>query len=440
MRHLRWTNLAAVALAALALVWLVSELSNHTEVDRASNQLHVDGSESPASRTFDKSRRSTSSGSRPLRATSKPSRDRLLAALRRQMDDPNAIANEATLRFKSANAMREFLRRTGTGKVSIIGRLDSLNALRVRFGSLDQLRDALGDGVELSEEMLGPNYLVEVPRMPDPENRPEGAGTASFHGTDFLDAVGASGDRSTWGQGVTVAVIDTGVESHPTFGEGQLTHLDLVNDGQPFDGHGTAMASLIGGQDPQAPGIAPGAHILDVRVANGQGYSDSFTLATGIFRAVDGGAQVLNISLGSYGDAPLVRDAIAYAVQHGAVVIAAAGNDQTRNLVAYPAAIDSVVAVGAVDAQFQQAYFSNSGKALDLVAPGVGIQSAYGKNLIVRGDGTSQGTAITSGVAAFAISSRYTTAVRVPSWMRMNVTTLSLPPERGGAGMVRARK
>jgi hypothetical protein len=42
------------------------------------------------------------------------------------------------------------------------------------------------------------------------------------------------------------------VEDHPTFGEGQITHLDLVNDGQPFDGHGTAVASLIGGQDKQA--------------------------------------------------------------------------------------------------------------------------------------------------------------------------------------------
>jgi hypothetical protein len=227
------------------------------------------------------------------------------------------------------------------------------------------------------------------------------------------------------------------VEDHPTFRKGQITHLDLVNDGQPFDGHGTAVASLIGGQHEQASGVAPATRILDVRVANSQGQSNSFTLAEGIVQAADAGAQVINISLASYGDAAVVREAVAYAQGKGAVVVAAAGNDQTANQLAYPAAIESVVSVGGVDANFQQAYFANSGHGLDVTAPAVGIQSAYGPHSIVIGDGTSQATAITSGVVAFGLSSGFTTAGGAADWLKQNALPLPLSPERGGAGMTR---
>lgn len=363
--------------------------------------------------------------------------DPLLKRLRHRIEAGGGVEREAVLKFKSPGAMNEFLKRAQRHGIRILGRLDRLRALRVGYDQLEHLREAIGDGADLLDDMGG-NFIVRVPDFLQAEDRPDGVGTASFKGRGFLNAVHAIGDRSSWGQGVTVAVVDTGVENHPTFEDGQITHYDLVQDGKPFDGHGTAMASLIAGQDWQAPGIAPAAHILDVRVIDGDGYGSSFKLAEGILLAADNGARVINVSLGFYGDSQVVRDAVAYAQSKGAVVVGSAGNDATSNLLAYPAAIASVVSVGGVDAKLQQAYFSNSGQGLDVTAPGVGIQSAYGKDSIVEGDGTSQAAAIASGVLAAAISTGATTSWSAADWLKANALDLALPPERGGDGMVQA--
>ena len=374
----------------------------------------------------------------PSHDVRRPVEDRFSTLLRTLLNAPGAIRNEVLLKFRSPEDLRTFLSRAGGSNIEVLGRLDSLSAARVGFGQLDQLRAFMENDVSIYEG-IDANFMVSVPRGPDPESRPAGSGAAPFRGEAFLEAIGADGNRSTWGREVTVAVLDTGVEDHRTFGKGQITHLDLVNDGQPFDGHGTAVASLIGGQDEQASGVAPASHILDVRVANSHGESNSFTLADGIMQAVDAGAQVINISLGSYGDAPVVREAVAYAQSKGAVVLAAAGNDQTANQLAYPAAISSVVSVGGVDANFQQAYFANSGQGLDVTAPAVGIQSAYGMDSIVVGDGTSQATAIASGIVAYGLSSGSTTTSGAADWLKHNALPLTLPPERGGAGMTQVR-
>src|SRR5436190_4127960 len=107
-----------------------------------------------------------------------------------------------------------------------------------------------------------------------------------------MAAIGSGCDRSAWGNSVTVAVLDTGILDHPTFGQNQVTHWDLVNDGLPFDSHGTSVASLIGGQNPQAPGVAPGAQIFDIRVANAEGTSIGSLLSEGIVLASNSGPNV----------------------------------------------------------------------------------------------------------------------------------------------------
>ncbi len=364
--------------------------------------------------------------------------DRLSKLLDRRLNSFGAIRNELLLKFKSPEALRGFLSRAAHSGLKILGRLDGLMAVRVGFDDLEELR-AMIEGDADVYEAIDANFIAKVPDWPNSGSRPNVSGAAPFGGDAFLQAIGADSNRSTWGTEITVAVLDTGVENHPTFGKGQITHLDLVNDGQPFAGHGTAVASLIGGQDEQASGVAPASHILDVRIADSRGESNSFILAEGIVSAVDAGAQVINISLGSYGDAIVVRDAVAYAESNGAVVVAAAGNDHTSNQLAYPAAISAVISVGGVDADYQQAYFSNSGKGLDVTAPAVGIQSAYGADLIVLGDGSSQAAAITSGVVAYGLSSGLTTTSAASDWLKQNALPLSLPPERGGAGMTHVK-
>ncbi|MCX7826956.1 MAG: S8 family serine peptidase [Verrucomicrobiae bacterium] len=439
----RWWFAAGIALAVALAGWFEWRQDWATpRKPSADSALKTDAaSQKPAPR-----RAPRAPAARRLVAEPQPSRevappakeDRLSKLLRRRLDRAGAVPNEALLKFKSPEAMREFLNRADRSKLTVLGRLDGLRAVRVRYDQLDQLRAAIEGDADIYED-IDANFVVKTPDWPDPESRPAGSGTASFNGDGFLHAIGATGDCSAWGAGVTVAVLDTGVENHPTFSDGQITHMDLVNDGQPFDGHGTAMASLIAGGDEQAPGVAPATHILDVRVADSQGVSSSFKLAEGIIRAADAGAQVINISLASYGDATVVRDAVAYALSKGAVIVAAAGNDQTANQLAFPAAISSVISVGGVDAHYQQAYFSNSGAGLDVTAPAVGILSAYGANSIVLGDGTSQAAAIASGVLAAGLSTGSTTTAAAADWLKQNALPLNLPPERGGAGMTQVK-
>ncbi len=321
----------------------------------------------------------------------------LLAALRARLSQPNVVPGEALLTFRNRAALDRFTRAAGSHGLEMAGSVPQLNTARVRYGSLENLRDLLAATPSGDATVEGNLWLAIPPPAPQPDVNNAG-GTEPF-GADMLGAINAAGDRTQWGANVTVAVLDTGVLAHPTFGTGQITHLDLVNDGQPFHSHGTSIASLIGGQNPQAPGVAPGARILDIRVANAEGYTVSSVLTQGIIAAVERGAQVINISLGGYGESTLLQQAVDYAAQRGVVVVAAAGNEGYGQL-AVPAAYQNVLSVGSVDAQNRQAYFSNSGEGLDLAAPGVGVITAWDTDKVALTSGTSQSSAIVAAAVA----------------------------------------
>ncbi|GAB3796548.1 hypothetical protein GCM10027605_04690 [Micromonospora zhanjiangensis] len=159
--------------------------------------------------------------------------------------------------------------------------------------------------------------------------------------------------RTAWklstGQGVTVAVIDSGVDgSHPDLAGQVLPGTDLVResgDGQ-FDpvGHGTTVAGLIAGRRDDSRGVvglAPEAKILPVRVLDEENrYDDALIVARGVRWAVDNGAQVINMSLGGTGDSPALAAALDYAFARDVVVVACTGNLTSStpvNKVWYPA-------------------------------------------------------------------------------------------------------
>ena len=324
-------------------------------------------------------------------------RDAALESLRAKLTRANVVPGEALVSFRSLEERERFGRQASGHGLEIIADIPQLNAARVRYGRVEDLRDAVvGSGGDYAN-VEGNLWLTIPPAAPQPDPNNQG-GRAPF-GYNIMGAINAAGDRSGWGANVTVAVLDTGILAHPTFAAGQITHLDLLGDGQSFHSHGTSVASLIGGQNPQAPGVAPAARILDVRVANAEGVSVGSTLAQGIVTAVDRGAQVINISLGGYGDSAVLGHAITYASQRGAVVVAAAGNDAYGQL-AVPAAYESVISVGSVDADSRQAYFSNAGAGLDLAAPGVGVVSAWETDKIAFVSGTSQSSALVSAAVA----------------------------------------
>jgi thermitase len=120
------------------------------------------------------------------------------------------------------------------------------------------------------------------------------------------------------------------------------------------------MATLIAGRDAGNGGVAPASELMDYRVADATGVANVGLVAQGILQAVDAGARIINISLGTSADSRMLRDAVAYAISRGVVVVAAAGNEQATRL-AYPAGYEGVISVAAVDAQGRQAYFSNAG-------------------------------------------------------------------------------
>jgi len=162
------------------------------------------------------------------------------------------------------------------------------------------------------------------------------------------------------GAGVTVAVIDSGVDAdHPDLKGQVLPGLDLVDPKGDGDtdlvGHGTTVSAIIAGRgDDNAGviGIAPKAKILPVRVLNEENrYNDAIIVAKGVRWAVDHGAKVINLSLGGNGSSPALAAALDYAFAKDVVVVACTGNTSasTTDQVWYPAREPGVIAVAGTD-------------------------------------------------------------------------------------------
>src|SRR6185312_12211038 len=136
--------------------------------------------------------------------------------------------------------------------------------------------------------------------------------------------------RSSTGRGVTVAVVDSGVDAnHPDLAGQVLPGLDLVGPaggaGPDPVGHGTTVAGLIAGRNDDKRGVvglAPDSRILPVRVLDERNkYDDALIVAKGVRWAVDNGARVINLSLGGSGDSPALAAALDYAFARDVVVV-----------------------------------------------------------------------------------------------------------------------
>lgn len=267
-------------------------------------------------------------------------------------------------------------------------------------------------------EWAVPNYVAHVTQAapppapaptPAPAPQPNDPGSAGLAGGwqalqwNFLpgngvDAPGAWANLQAagapGGQGVTIAVLDTGV-AYSTRGrfrrspDFNATHFvrgyDFVShDAFPNDqnGHGTHVAGTIAESTNNSvalTGLAWGAKLMPVRVLDARGEGDAATIARGIRFAARKGAQVINLSLEfsssvTASQIPEIIDAISYARRRGVVIVGASGNE-ADSAVAYPAKASPVVSVGATTEHGCLAEYSNDGPGLDVVAPGGGADA-----------------------------------------------------------------
>jgi serine protease len=185
------------------------------------------------------------------------------------------------------------------------------------------------------------------------------------------------------GSGVTVAVLDTGLRTDGAEdGIGCVVPgTDIVNgDNDPTDGdgHGTHVSGTIAQATDNfigVKGLAHGACIMPVKVLDDNGSGSFADIADGIHYAVDNGALVINMSLGTNARFNIRNDltmdpALDYAYDNGVTVVCASGNDGSRKNVSYPAINSNTIAVGAVDLKSKVTRYSNRGEGLDIVGPG----------------------------------------------------------------------
>nr|WP_237550782.1 type VII secretion-associated serine protease mycosin [Streptomyces sp. SID8354] len=267
--------------------------------------------------------------------------------------------------------------------------------------------------------------------------------------------------ESVWklstGRGVTVAVIDTGVDgTHPDLVGNVLSGKNFLEGGTAdhvtTDDHGTSMAGLIAGHghgtghSAGVMGLAPEAKILPLRVTADNAslvVTRGTPVADAVRYAVDHGASVINMSLAGPEEVPGLEGAIRYARQKDAVVVAGTGNDGT-SAPTYPASIPGVLGVGAVDSSRKIWSKSNYGPDVLLTAPGVGTISTSVDHMYSTGDGTSVATAYVSAAAALLrakfpdlsagqIANRLVKTAKLPE----SAKDLKVPDHHYGYGFIR---
>ena len=337
-------------------------------------------------------------------------------------DDANGTLN-AELNFTAQAGVSYLLRATSyyagaTGNYSI-----NINSAPLPPGYSATYGYGVVDAAAAVAQAVSQSPFPDVPNL-----------DGNLWGVDMVNAPEAWAAGYT-GQGIVVAVIDTGVDyTHADLdaniwrntGEIPNNELDddgngyvddvqgwdfVGNDNNPMDlnGHGTHVAGTISAENNEfgITGVAYDARIMPVRVLDASGSGDPIAIAAGIRYAANNGASVINLSLGG-GYSSTMADAIEYATQRGVTVVMAAGNSGGSQP-EFPANLSTQrgIAVGAVDRNRRMAGFSNrsgSSPVNYVVAPGVSVYSTIPGDSYDSFDGTSMATPHVAGVTALVLS------------------------------------
>jgi subtilisin family serine protease len=214
--------------------------------------------------------------------------------------------------------------------------------------------------------------------------------------------------RVTKGAGIRVAVLDTGIAAHDDLKDAWTEAYNCSNEASYDDinsGHGTHVAGIIGARDNSLGviGVAPECTLIPIKVLNNNGSGNFANIAAGIRKAVEAKADIISMSLGTSSEPPIdVHRAIREATNAGIIVLAAAGNDSGKTN--YPARLDEVIAVAAIDENGDYAHFSSGDETVDSVAPGVNIYSTFLNNSYAKMSGTSQACPFVAGLCALILA------------------------------------
>ena len=305
-------------------------------------------------------------------------------------------------------------------------------------GDKQRIKELRNSEFAQDTEFIEPNYIYKIPEGGNPKQDEVAREAEYLQFDDIVDEVkpnlkGANDPlyseqwhlhninvEGAWdktkGQGVTVAVIDTGVTKVRDLFETEFVKgYDFVNDRENAsddNGHGTHVAGTIAQATNNSfgvAGVAYEARLMPLKVLSSYGGGTVADIAEAIKFAADNGADVINMSLGGGGESQLMKDAINYAHTKGVVIIAAAGNEN-QNSASYPARYPNVFAVSALGPDGKKAPYSNYGAGVDISAPGgsdagkilqqtIDMESK-GEEVFLGLQGTSMAAPHVAGVAA----------------------------------------
>jgi hypothetical protein len=324
------------------------------------------------------------------------------------------IPNELIVRLKPGAKIDELARALGA---KVIGRIDSLNAYRLQFedqAGADTARQQLAANSDVAS--VDSNYSMDRPAAPI------GAQSSNLPPPPQLQLKPPPSDGR-----VIVGLVDTAVQP---LGNGLdsflLKAISVAGDAQPDPNnptHGTSMAETILRSLAAMTKGSSSVQILPVDVYGPNASTSTFDVANGIAQAVNNGATLVNLSLGSDGESPFLHSVIQDASSKNIAFIGAAGN-QPVTTPFYPAAYPEVMAVTALD-QGQIASYANRGSFVSLGAPGTSVIYFGSQPYYVTG--TSASAAFTSGIAAGYMDSTHNSASQMQAFLRSNFGVKIVP-------------
>lgn len=258
------------------------------------------------------------------------------------------------------------------------------------------------------------------------------------------------------GQGVKIAVIDTGCDKNHIdlkeriIGGRNFTEEDNgdINNFNDYNGHGTHVAGIIAASlnGTGVVGVAPEASLLILKALNGKGSGNFLAIIKAIEYAIDQKVNIISMSLGGKNGSVELENAVKKAVEENILVVCAASNEgdgrADTSEYAYPAFYNEVISVGAIDSTKASARFSNTNNQVDVVAPGVLINSTAPNNGYRSISGTSMAAPHVSGALALLINwssnvfGRSLTEYELYGQLIRRTISLGLPKSSEGNGMV----